>query len=398
MQFTDTLPIPPDDALSHCNQLIHQIKSEIEQQTDGNGISFRRFMEMALYEPALGYYVAGMRKIGESGDFTTAPEISSLFSQCLANQCKEVLQYLDNGSILELGAGSGIMAVDILRQLERLNCLPESYYILDISPELKQRQKTSLQKHIPHLLDKVIWLDQLPKKGFTGVIIGNEVLDAMPVDWFSIKDNQIFNHHVIWKNDYFSVHPVPAKEALQQQVKNLKIETFPDSVSQQVDYSSELNPNLNAWFNAINQCLQQGVVLLIDYGYTRKEYYLPERTMGTLLCHYQHRCHNEVLIYPGLQDITASVDFTAVAEAASDTGMEVMGFSNQATFLAASGLEALFMQALQDDPQQQYKLAQQVRTLSLPAEMGERFKVIATAKGFSHQLSGFSLGDQRHRL
>jgi SAM-dependent MidA family methyltransferase len=401
MQFTDTLPMPPDDALAHCNQLIHTIKAEIEQNPDG--ISFRRFMEMALYEPSLGYYVAGMRKIGKSGNFVTAPEISTLFSQCLANQCQQVLQSLVQGSILELGAGSGIMAADMLQHLEQQQCLPEQYYILDISPELKQRQRETLQKQVPHLIDKVIWLDQLPEN-FIGVIVGNEVLDAMPVDLFSIDtpanlDNNdtstmIYNNHVIWKNDYFALKAVPASSTLQQQVQALNIDRRDCSEN----YTSEINPNLPAWCASISECLQQGVILLIDYGYTQSEYYLPERCMGTLICHYQHRSHNNPLIYPSLQDITANVDFTAVAHAASDAQLDVLGFSNQATFLAASGLETCFLAQLQQQPKQQYHLAQQIRTLSLPAEMGERFKVIALGKEFQAPLSGFSLGDQRHRL
>ena len=388
MQFTDKLPTPPQEALQHCNQLIHQIKDEIEQAEQG--ISFRRFMEMALYQPALGYYVAGMRKIGAAGDFVTAPEISPLFSQCLARQCAEVLETLGSGDILELGAGSGIMAVDILKQLEALDCLPEHYYILDISPELKQRQRETLQQHVPHLFDKIIWLEQLPKSDFIGVIIGNEVLDAMPVDIFHLCDGQIQQRQVIWREDYFQYNDIPANTWLTEAVQALNIPTE--------DYVSEINSNLNGWFQAVSKSLKQGVVLLIDYGYTQQEYYHPERRMGTLLCHYQHRVHDNPLIYPGLQDITASVDFTAVAHAASDAGMNVAGFTTQAMFLAMTGLEALFAEQLMKQPDQQYALAQQIRTLSLPAEMGERFKVIALSKEFTHTLAGFSQGDQRHRL
>lgn len=391
MQFTDTLPTPDHDALEHCNRLIHKIKNEIDQQE--NGISFRRFMEMALYEPALGYYVAGMRKIGAAGDFITAPEISPLFSQCLANQCQEVLTHLEHGDILELGAGSGIMASDILKRLESLNSLPEHYYILDISPELKQRQKETLQQQVPHLLDKVIWLEQLPEQGFVGVILGNEVLDAMPVDVFVLEGDKVKKQRVVWQNerDYFAFQPSLATTTLRQQVQALNIDA-------QTRYTSEINNNLSGWFKSIANRLKQGVMLLIDYGYTQQAYYHPERSMGTLNCFYQHRSHDHPLIYPGLQDITASVNFTAVANAASDNNMDVMGFTNQAMFLASAGLESLFIEQLESNPEQQYQLAQQIRMLSLPAEMGERFKVIAIAKKFTQTLSGFSQGDQRHRL
>ena len=335
-------------------------------------------MEMALYEPRLGYYVAGMRKIGKSGDFVTAPEISPLFSHCLANQCQQVLQSLTQGSILELGAGSGIMAADMLQHLEAAHCLPEYYYILDLSPELKHRQRQTLHKYVPHLVDKVIWLEQLPQD-FIGVIVGNEVLDAMPVDLFSIKAAErsqdhnttacIYNNHIIWKDDYFALNAVPASQTLQQQVQALIL----IRMSAVKIIPRKLIPLTPAWCRSISQCLQQGVILLIDYGYTQSEYYLPERCMGTLICHYQHRSHNNPLIYPGLQDITANVDFTALAHAASDAQLDLLGFSNQATFLAASGLESCFLAQLQQQPQQQYHLAQQIRTLSLPAENGRTF-------------------------
>ena len=291
----------------------------------------------------------------------------------------------------------------MLQHLEALHCLPEYYYILDLSPELKHRQRQTLHKYVPHLVDKVIWLEQLPQD-FIGVIVGNEVLDAMPVDLFSIKAAEpsqddkppvhIYNQHIIWKNDYFALNAVAASQTLQQQVQALNIDT--DACSE--DYTSEINPNLPAWCRSISQCLQQGVILLIDYGYTQSEYYLAERCMGTLICHYQHRSHNNPLIYPGLQDITANVDFTALAYAASDAQLDLLGFSNQANFLAASGLESCFLAQLQQQPQQQYHLAQQIRTLSLPAEMGERFKVMALGKQFQAPLLGFGLGDQRHRL
>ncbi len=387
MQFIDELPMPPQDALVHCNQLIHQIKDEIEQTEQG--ISFRRFMEMALYQPGLGYYVAGMRKIGATGDFITAPEISPLFSQCLARQCADILEVLGVGDILELGAGSGIMAADILKQLDVLACLPEHYYILDISPELKQRQRETLQEHVPHLLDKIIWLEQLPKN-FIGVIIGNEVLDAMPVDIFHLHNGQVQQRQVIWQGDYFHYKDIPANKMLLEKVQSFNIPT--------TDYVSEINSNLNGWFLSLSDSLKQGVILLIDYGYTQQEYYHPERSMGTLLCHYQHRVHDNPLVYPGLQDITASVDFTAVANAASDAGINVSGFTTQAMFLTMTGLEALFTEYLIKYPEQQYTLAQQIRTLSLPAEMGDRFKVIALSKAFTSTLIGFSQGDQRYRL
>ncbi len=389
MKHTLSLPEPDADALAHSQKLVARIKQEIATQ-DG-AISFRRYMEMALYEPGLGYYVAGSHKIGQQGDFITAPEISPLFSRCIANQCAQVLRHTKDRDILELGAGSGIMACDILLELEKQRQLPDHYFILDLSPDLKQRQYQTLEKHAPQLLEKVTWLTSLPDN-FNGIIIGNEVLDAMPVDVFTQHDNQVYEHHVIIENDNLLEQLQPASETLYQRVMALNI---PHDAT---PYTSEINPNLQGWFESISASLHSGVLLLVDYGYPESEYYLPERNKGTLICHYLHRVNEAPLHYPGLQDITASVDFSAVAEAADSTDMNVAGFTSQAVFLSNTRLEDYFMQALDAHPDDQYKLAQQVRTLSLPSEMGERFKCIALTKNYDKPLQGFSEFDQRYRL
>ncbi len=391
MKHTQSLPEPLADALQHSQKLVEQIRVEIEKE---GSITFRRYMEMALYEPALGYYVAGTHKIGEQGDFITAPEVSPLFSQCIAQQCKEVLQTISSkyqASILELGAGTGIMATDILLALESENCLPHNYYILDLSPDLQQRQKETFEARAPHLLKHVTWLTQLPRD-FSGVILGNEVLDAMPVDIFTQQNDSVFKHHIIWQDDKLCEQLKPADDAFTQEVLALNI---PHDAT---PYTSEINPNLEGWFKTLAECLQNGVILLLDYGYPRKEYYFEERNKGTLICHYQHLVNEAPLHHTGLQDITASVDFTAVAESADDAGLTVSGFTSQATFLTNCDLEPLFMKALEENPNDQYKLAQQVRTLSLPAEMGERFKCIALSKNYEKCLKGFSNMDQRVRL
>jgi len=392
MNHTQSLPEPSADALSHSEKLISVIRDEIES-SEIQSISFRRYMEMALYQPNLGYYVSGNHKIGEKGDFITAPEISPLFSKCVANQCKQILEKV-GGCVLELGAGSGKMACDILLELEQLNQLPEKYYILDVSPELIQRQKQTLQQDAPHLFHLVEWLTTIPKK-IIGVILGNEVLDAMPVDVFTQQDSNVYEHHVAWKNETLTEVLKPANKKLKQQVINLKIK-------HEKPYTSEINPNITAWFENISQAMQQGLILLIDYGYTRQEYYLNERDKGTLICHYQHLVNEAPLHYPGLQDITANVDFTAVAEGADAVGLNVSGFTSQVHFLANTGLEHYFQQALEekseDHKQHQYQLAQQVRSLSLPSEMGERFKCIALTKNLEEALLGFTQFDQRFRL
>ncbi|MEB4591018.1 SAM-dependent methyltransferase [Candidatus Thiothrix sp. Deng01] len=373
MRFTDRLPTPPAEALAHSEQLAQRIRAAIT--TNDGSIPFREFMRMALYEPGLGYYVAGLRKIGKEGDFITAPEISPLFSQCLANQCAQVLAELGGGDMLELGAGSGVMAADMLLRLETLGCLPAHYWILDLSPELRDRQRQTLQATAPHLLARVEWLDTLPAEPIRGVIIGNEVLDAMPVELFTLVNGARVIRQVEMQGAGFGLTAVAGGT-----------------------YTSEYNPALPGWMRSMADTLETGVMILIDYGYEQKDYYHPDRSQGTLICHYQHRVHDNPLLWPGLQDITASVDFTAVAEAGVDAGLELAGYATQAAFLASSGLEELFLAALEANPANQYPLAQQVRTLSLPSEMGERFKVIALSKGFTPGLVGFRLADQRHRL
>ncbi len=397
MKHSQSLPEPDADALLHSQKLVARIKDEIEN--NNGSISFRRYMEMALYEPGLGYYVAGTHKIGAEGDFVTAPEISPLFSQCVANQCSDVFNLLaeekkyqkQGGWVLELGAGSGKMASDILLELERQNQLPEKYLILDLSPDLIQRQKETFLASIPHLLDRIEWIDQLPQ-GFNGIIIGNEVLDAMPVEVFTLHDKDIYQHHVIWENNQLCEQLQVASADFKKEVEALDLS---DNVT---PYTSEFNPNLRGWLQALEQCLDRGVVLLFDYGYPKKEYYLAERNKGTLICHYQHLVNEAPLFYPGLQDITANVNFSAVAEEADALGFHVSGFTSQASFLANCDLEYYFMQALDHNPDTQYQLAQQVRILSLPSEMGERFNAIALSKQIQQPLKGFSSFDQRFRL
>lgn len=396
MKYSQSLPEPSSDALKQSEKLIARICHIIDE--DGGSITFRRYMEMALYEPGLGYYVSGTHKIGTQGDFITAPEISALFSRCIAQQCSQIIQQLNDEAetyhsinILELGAGTGIMAADVLLELEKQQQLPDHYYILDLSPDFKQRQKITLEKYVPHLLERVTWLSQLPKE-FNGIILGNEVLDAMPVNVFTQQNETIFEHHVISKNGKLIEQLQEAKIELSTSVKALKI---PEEAT---PYTSEINPNLDGWLQTLSESLNKGIVLLIDYGYPRKEYYLPERNKGTLICHYQHLVNEAPLHYPGLQDITASVDFTAVAEAAEKQDLKISGFTSQAAFLANSGLEEMFIKSLDEEKADQHLLAQQVRTLCLPSEMGERFKVIALSKEYEAKLQGFESMSQLHRL
>ncbi len=402
------LPAPSDAELKHSQHLTGRIKAAIQGSPAGS-IPFSQYMHMALYEPGLGYYVAGKNKLGAEGDFTTAPEISPLFSQCIANQYVQVRK--NNRSwqdcdILEFGAGSGVMASDTLLHLETLDCLPDRYLILEPSPELQNRQRNKLKQRASHLFDKVKWLNGLPEKPFRGLILANEVLDAMPVEMFAIAGEEWFSAGVAINDSETDPHefnliisndPILSPQSIPATLSNKNWQHYPSP------YTSEYNPNLSGWINSLADVLEQGLVLLIDYGYEHDDYYRPERNRGTLLCHYRHHVHDDALLWPGLQDITASVDFTAVAEAAEAAGFTVTDYTTQADFLFNNGLESLFNQALDNKPDQQYRLAQQVRTLTLPSEMGERFKVISLTKGFTSADEAYTPGtsqlpDQRHRL
>ena len=387
------LPEADAHALVHSQVLQQVIHSEIDAN-DGH-ISFARFMQMALYEPGLGYYSAGASKIGAGGDFVTAPEISPLFSICLARQCADVLAALEQPVILELGAGTGVMACDVLQELQRLDCLPQQYYILETSADLRHRQRQLLQARLPELIARVQWLDALPLEPFVGVILANEVLDALPVQRFCLYKEKIEELHVAWQDNAFVWQHCPADAVLAQQVQTIIQHPLAEFVD---GYTSEINSDLAPWIKSLSDCLQQGLMLFVDYGYSRHEYYHEQRTQGTLLCHYRHRVHSDPFIYVGLQDITASVDFTAVAEAALSADLRVSGFTSQAYFLIASGLEQILQEQVDLDARQQLELSRQVKLLTMPDALGERFKVIALSREIDTVPRGFKLVDHRRRL
>ena len=383
------LPEPEAHAQACSEQLINLIHEEINHA--GGRISFARYMELALFAPGLGYYSAGSRKFGEAGDFVTAPEISSLFSQTLARQVSEVLQSLEDGDVLEVGGGSGVMAADMLAELERLKSLPNRYFILELSADLRQRQQDMLSERVPHLLSRVQWLDELPNPGFRGVVVANELLDALPVHCFSVEEDGIRERFVTWQEDRFQwLNDEPESAELKEQLESVA-KDLP------VSYQSEINLAANAWITSIANMLEAGVVLLLDYGFPRHEYYHPERSAGTLMCHYRHRAHDDPFVYPGLQDITAHVDFTSIAETAQTSGLDVSGYTSQAYFLLSNGLTELAEENASNE-RDQLLHAQQIRTLTMPGEMGELFKVMALTKNFESSLSGFSMLDARHKL
>jgi len=381
------LPPLSADEQAHSDRLVQCIRNEIDAR--GGWITFERFMEMALYEPGLGYYSAGATKLGSDGDFVTAPEISSLFSRCLATQCAEVLERLGSGSVLELGAGSGVMAADILLELAAQDRLPDSYLILEVSADLRQRQQATLQQRVPDLLPRVQWLDRLPEK-LRGVVIANEVLDALPVQRFSIRGSHVNAVGVTWQLGALDWSEVRADAHLEAAVRALEASTgerLPDG------YRSEVNLRLEPWMLGIAGAIEEGAVFFIDYGLPRRQYYRAERNEGTLLCHYRHRFHDDALFAVGVQDIGAWVDFTAVAEAASAAGLQVAGFATQAHFLIGCGIER-YLANLPDQPlTDRVQLARQAMVLTLPGEMGERFKVIGLTANYDHALRGFGTRD-----
>jgi SAM-dependent MidA family methyltransferase len=392
-QAVDVLPEPDAAAKTWSIALCAQIEEQCNRSR--GWIPFSEFMQMALYAPGFGYYSSDLRKFGAEGDFITAPEVSPLFAQCIARQVADVLSGMTEPKVLEFGAGSGVMAADMLLELEQLNALPEQYLILELSVSLKQRQQETIKNKAGHLLDRVVWLDSLPAEKFNGVVVANEVLDAMPVECFRINNSEVETLHVHCRNNELSSEYKAADENIEAAVRIIeeRIETkLPDG------YCSELNSAIAGWLQSIEVVLGQGIVLLIDYGYAASEYYHEERQTGTLMCHYQHRAHSDTLWYPGLQDITAFVDFTDVAYSAVDAGFDVSGYTSQAMFLLGAGLDELHQRQVTDDIKNQVILAQQIKTLTLPSEMGERFKVMALTKKYDEPLRGFIMQDLRGRL
>lgn len=340
-----------------------KIQTYIQRQ--GGWISFAEFMQKALYEPKLGYYVSGTRKIGKDGDFITAPEISPAFSQTLARYCQSVFQAMSSpASILEFGAGTGVMAADILLTLEKWRALPEQYYILEVSPDFNERQLNTLRHQCPHLVERVVWLSTLPKN-FTGVVLANEVLDALPVHLFEVQKKIAIEKGIGLKN----------KQFIWRLGSHLDFSSVTDISDLEDGYTSEYCPATYPWLKDLYTSMREGTVLLIDYGFLEHEYYHPQRDQGTLMCHYRHRAHTDPLLHIGLQDITAHVNFTAVAKAAEKSGFSVNFYGTQEKFLVAWGiLEETSVHQL--SLEEQYRYTQGLKKLLLPSEMGELFKVM----------------------
>jgi SAM-dependent MidA family methyltransferase len=383
-----SLPPPSADEAALSHALMRHIREEIDAH---DTIPFARFMEMALYAPGLGYYSAGKHKIGAAGDFITAPEMGSMFARSLARQCAQIIDQLGTADIFEAGAGSGALAADLLLALEQLGRPPENYFILEVSADLRERQVHTLKQRAPLWIEHVQWLDALPAHGFRGVVIGNELLDAMPVTRIRVGDKAEEELFVGWDRDRFVWRPQPAREFVRERIDSL-------ALPHEYGYVSEINFHAEAWVKSVADVIDKGVILLIDYGFPRAEFYHPQRREGTLMCHYRHRAHGDPFIFVGLQDITAHVDFTAIAEAGVAAGLDVRGYTSQAAFLLGCGLEQLMAESDPHAGREHLKLTQEIHKLTSPSEMGELYKVIALERGVATPLMGFALRDRRVRL
>jgi len=380
------LPAPTPDALAHSQHVTAHLRSLIDDA--GGWIPFSRYMETALYAPGLGYYAAGAMKFGAAGDFVTAPEMTPLFGRTLAQAIAPALQETQ-GEVMELGAGSGRLAVDVLGELDRLGAMPARYSILEVSADLRQRQQQTLAHELPQCVERVRWLEALPQH-FNGVILGNEVLDALPVTLLHGTEAGPQQRGVTWAGDGFAWQDRPIDDPV--------LRARADALALPPGYLTEINLAADALIASLAGGLDRGLILMVDYGFSASEYYHPQRHMGTLRAHYRHHALDDPFYLPGLADLTAHVDFSAVARAGTDAGLDLAGYTSQAGFLLNSRLTELLMQTPPTDVAAYLPQANAVQRLVSPAEMGELFKVIGLTKGALAPLAGFARGDRRHTL
>ncbi|HYC38280.1 MAG TPA: SAM-dependent methyltransferase [Usitatibacter sp.] len=373
------LPAPPPEAAAHSAQLAEHIAGVICDE--GDWIPFSRYMELALYAPGMGYYAAGARKFGPEGDFVTAPEVSPMFGRCLALQAAQVLAAV-GGDVLELGPGSGALAADLFGELKTLGQLPRRYLMLEVSPDLRQRQRERLAQRFPEDIARFEWIDELPAT-ITGFVIANEVLDVVPCSLLHRTHGEVLERGVVLTEAGFAWDDQPLPDG---PLKRRGETAFPPG---DYDYLSEVGLAAEGLVRTIASTLDRGVAIFIDYGFPEREFYHPQRSMGTLRCHYRHRFHNDPFFLPGLQDITAHVDFSAMARAAESGGADVYGFTTQAYFLISCGLAVLVSAGDPTATLSRMKGTSAVYRLINPAEMGELFKVLGFGKGMDAPLLGF---------
>jgi len=374
-----SLPSPPPEAVSHSHELAERIANAIGEE--GGWIPFSRYMELALYAPGFGYYAAGSRKIGGEGDFVTAPEMTPLFARSLAMQVRQALERT-GGDILELGPGTGILAADLFAELKSQGAAPSRYRLLEVSPELRERQRARIAERLPGDADRFEWLEALPDR-IDGVLLANEVLDVLPCALVHRTGGEILERGVVVTEAGFAWEDMALPEG---ELKRRARGVIPPG---DYDYLTEVNLAAEALVRSVAAALGNGLALFIDYGYAQNEYYHPQRSMGTLRCHYRHRFHNDPFFLPGLQDITAHVDFTAMARAAQSADAEIMGFTTQAHFLISCGLAVLLADGDPNMTLSRVKTTSAVHRLVSPSEMGDLFKVLGIGRGVDPPLLGF---------
>ena len=393
------LPVPDREALAISQELSTRIAAEMARH--GGWLSFARYMEMALYEPGLGYYSNPGQVFGAAGDFVTAPELTPLFGATLARQVSPWLKdpaLVGSGQVvLEVGGGSGMLAAQLLNALDNVGHNEVRYLILELSAERREHQRQTLKSLAPGLMDRVGWLDTFPES-FAGVVVANELLDAMPVqlfEWQADAEAALQEMGVTWVDGQFAWAPRPADAVLTETVTALRNRLGPEGAQWHSPYRSEICPAQQAWMRTLADCMTAGVVMLLDYGFAAPEYYHPQRDQGTLMCHYRHRSHADPFLWPGLSDITAHVDFTALARAATAEGFSLVGYTSMAAFLLNAGL----LDELADLPREPesfwFAQAQAVQQLISEAEMGELFKVIAFEKNLREAASVLGFGGDR---
>jgi SAM-dependent MidA family methyltransferase len=384
------------DSQAHSARLTAVIRDQIA--SNGGALPFWRFMELALYAPGLGYYSAGATKLGRDGDFVTAPELGPLFAECVADALAPVLVSLrEDATFLEIGGGSGAFAEAAIERLQATRAMPARYSILEPSADLRERQRQRLYERLPSdLFARIVWPQTPFAERWNGVVFANEVIDALPTSRFAIAEGDVYEEHVALDGAGFKRIDRPADALLSSAVRHLERQCggrFADG------YRSEVLPQLPYWVQAVIGALGKGALLFVDYGYPRREYYDPRRSDGTLRAFHRHRLTNDVFSRVGLQDVTVSVDFTAMAEAGAAAGFEFAGYCTQASFLIGNGLESRLAEheARAADEAARYALRQQAKKLTLPGEMGERFQAI----GFEREASlahAFLVGDLSFRL
>ena len=373
------LPTPAPEAAAHSQRLAEHIAATIA--AEGDWIPFSRFMELALYAPGMGYYTAGSRKFGGDGDFVTAPEISDMYAKCVSRQAVQVLE-ATGGDVLELGPGSGVLAADLFGELKSVGRAPPRYLLLEVSPDLRERQRARIAERFPADLERFVWIDRLPEK-IRGLVIANEVLDVVPFALVHRQGGELYERGVIVSEAGFAWDDERLSGG---ELRRRATAVLPPG---DYDYLTEIGLAAEGLVRTIAGSLEAGAALFIDYGFSEREFYHPQRSMGTLRCHYRHRFHGDPFFMPGLQDITAHVDFTAMARAAEQGGAEVEGFTTQAYFLISCGLAVLVSAGDPTATLSKLKATSAVHRLISPSEMGELFKVMGIVKGMDGPLLGF---------